>query len=111
MIEGGGSAKGWRRCKEFLLFYPNESLVLLQQIAAAAAKYLIKQVDAGAQVLQVNNALPSLSPLCLLVSSSLLLSLLSLRRGIRAIDCPSLWVQEAPFVDVGIRHQRGCLLS
>ncbi|CDJ68112.1 uroporphyrinogen decarboxylase, putative [Eimeria necatrix] len=53
MVEGGSSAKGWRRCKEFIYQHQERSLLLLQQIAAAAARYLIKQVDAGAQVLQV----------------------------------------------------------
>ncbi|OEH76119.1 putative uroporphyrinogen decarboxylase [Cyclospora cayetanensis] len=53
MVEGRSSANGWRSCKEFLFAYPEESLLLLQQIAALAAQYLIKQVDAGAQVLQV----------------------------------------------------------
>ncbi|CDJ39891.1 uroporphyrinogen decarboxylase, putative [Eimeria tenella] len=53
MVEGGSSAKGWRRCKEFIYQHQEKSLLLLQQIAAAAARYLIKQVDAGAQVLQV----------------------------------------------------------
>lgn len=56
MVEGGSSAKGWRRCKEFIYQHQEKSLLLLQQIAAAAARYLIKQVDAGAQVLQVSMA-------------------------------------------------------
>ncbi|XP_026194115.1 uncharacterized protein LOC34623053 [Cyclospora cayetanensis] len=44
MVEGRSSANGWRSCKEFLFAYPEESLLLLQQIAALAAQYLIKQV-------------------------------------------------------------------
>lgn len=53
MVEGGAAKKGWTRAKEFLFQYPKESLLLLQQIAAAATKFLVKQVEAGAQVLQV----------------------------------------------------------
>ncbi|CDJ27229.1 uroporphyrinogen decarboxylase, putative [Eimeria mitis] len=51
-LEGGAPKKGWRRAKEFMFKYPDETKLLLQQIAAAAAKYLSKQVEAGAQVLQ-----------------------------------------------------------
>ncbi|KAL8269418.1 hypothetical protein Esti_006656 [Eimeria stiedai] len=53
MVEGGGPSKDLHTCKQFLFTYPDAALLLLRDIAAAAAKYLIKQVDAGAQVLQV----------------------------------------------------------
>ncbi|KAL8436046.1 hypothetical protein ACSSS7_002006 [Eimeria intestinalis] len=53
MVEGGAPSKGLHACKQFLFNYPDAALLLLQDIAAAAAKYLVKQVDAGAQVLQV----------------------------------------------------------
>ncbi|KAL8450933.1 hypothetical protein Emag_003039 [Eimeria magna] len=53
MVEGGAPSKGLHICKQFLFSYPEAALLLLGDIAAAAAKYLIKQVDAGAQVLQV----------------------------------------------------------
>ncbi|KAL8447719.1 hypothetical protein Emed_004258 [Eimeria media] len=53
MVEGGAPSKGLHICKQFLFNHPDAALLLLKDIAAAAAQYLIKQVDAGAQVLQV----------------------------------------------------------
>ncbi|CAO1638971.1 unnamed protein product [Sympodiomycopsis kandeliae] len=52
MIEGGGS-KGFEKAKRWLFDYPEESKVLLQQIADVCADFLVGQVRAGAQMLQV----------------------------------------------------------
>ncbi|KAL8439693.1 hypothetical protein Efla_004813 [Eimeria flavescens] len=54
MVEGGPPSKSCRSSKEFLFNYPDAALLLLQDLAAAAANYLVKQVDAGAQVFDTN---------------------------------------------------------
>lgn len=52
MIEGGGS-KGFEKAKRWLYDYPDESKALLQRIADVCADFLVGQVRAGAQMLQV----------------------------------------------------------
>ena len=52
MIEGGGS-KTFARSKTWLYRYPEESYTLLGQITDVLIDYLIGQIDAGAQVVQV----------------------------------------------------------
>ncbi|PWN19254.1 putative HEM12-uroporphyrinogen decarboxylase [Microstroma glucosiphilum] len=52
MIEGGGS-KGFEKAKRWLFDYPEESKVLLQKIADVCADFLVGQVKAGAQMVQV----------------------------------------------------------
>lgn len=52
MIEGGGS-KGFEKAKRWLFDYPEESKQLLQRIADICADFLVGQVKAGAQLLQV----------------------------------------------------------
>ncbi|WFC99701.1 uroporphyrinogen decarboxylase [Malassezia yamatoensis] len=52
MIEGGGS-KTWEKAKKWLFDYPNESKVLLERIASVCAQFLVAQIHAGAQLLQV----------------------------------------------------------
>mgnify|MGYP001758694146 FL=1 len=52
MIEGGGS-KSWDKAKRWLFNYPEESCVLLQRIADECAKFLVAQICAGAQIIQV----------------------------------------------------------
>ncbi|WFD03185.1 uroporphyrinogen decarboxylase [Malassezia obtusa] len=52
MIEGGGS-KSWDKAKKWLFDYPNESKVLLERIASVCAKFLVAQIRAGAQLIQV----------------------------------------------------------
>lgn len=56
MVEGGGGGStNYRRCKQFLLDFPNEAEELLRHIARLAGVFLNKQVEAGAQVLQVGS--------------------------------------------------------
>jgi uroporphyrinogen decarboxylase len=52
MIEGGGS-KNYKRARAWLYEAPDAAHDLLQQITDAVVDYLIGQVDAGAQLLQV----------------------------------------------------------
>ena len=52
MIEGGGS-KTFARSKTWLYRYPAESQALLGQITDVLIDYLIGQIDAGAQAVQV----------------------------------------------------------
>ncbi|KAI0253033.1 Uroporphyrinogen decarboxylase [Lactifluus subvellereus] len=52
MIEGGGS-KTLQKAKTWLFKYPEESKALLDRIANICVDFLVGQVDAGAQLLQV----------------------------------------------------------
>ncbi|PKI84163.1 hypothetical protein MVES1_002134 [Malassezia vespertilionis] len=52
MIEGGGS-RSWEKAKQWLFNHPEDSRVLLDRIASTCAKFLVAQVYAGAQLLQV----------------------------------------------------------
>ncbi len=52
MIDGGGS-KTFSRSKSWLYRYPQESHRLLQRITDVLVPYLVRQVEAGAQALQV----------------------------------------------------------
>ncbi|KAF8974329.1 Uroporphyrinogen decarboxylase [Flammula alnicola] len=52
MIEGGGS-KTLQKAKTWLFKYPEESKALLTRIADVCAEFLVGQVKAGAQLLQV----------------------------------------------------------
>lgn len=52
MIEGGGS-KAFKTARRWLYQYPESSQQLLQRITDVLVDYLIGQVDAGAQMLQV----------------------------------------------------------
>ncbi|PEN05065.1 uroporphyrinogen decarboxylase [Longimonas halophila] len=52
MIEGGGS-KSYRNARRWLYQHPESSHELLNTLATLIGQYLIKQVDAGAQALQV----------------------------------------------------------
>ncbi|KAI9511287.1 Uroporphyrinogen decarboxylase [Russula earlei] len=52
MVEGGGS-KTLQKAKTWLFRYPRESKALLARIANICVDFLVGQVDAGAQLLQV----------------------------------------------------------
>lgn len=52
MVEGGGS-KTWRKAKTFFYENPSTTRKLLAAIADVSVEYLVRQADAGAQVLQV----------------------------------------------------------
>jgi uroporphyrinogen decarboxylase len=52
MVEGGGS-KSYRHARAWLYEHPEASQALLQRITDVVVEYLVKQVDAGAQMLQV----------------------------------------------------------
>ena len=52
MIEGGGS-KTWEKAKRWLFDYPEESKALLDRIANVCASFLVAQILAGAQLIQV----------------------------------------------------------
>lgn len=52
MIEGGGS-KSFIKAKTFLFTHPEESKLLLNKIGQVAAEFLIEQVRAGAQLVQI----------------------------------------------------------
>ncbi|KAJ1671994.1 Uroporphyrinogen decarboxylase in heme biosynthesis, partial [Spiromyces aspiralis] len=52
MVEGGGS-KTFAKAKSWLLKYPKTSHTLLRRITQIASEFLIGQVRAGAQMLQV----------------------------------------------------------
>lgn len=52
MIEGGGS-KNFSKCKGWLYKYPDASHELLKIIEKVSVNYLVEQVRAGAQLLQV----------------------------------------------------------
>jgi uroporphyrinogen decarboxylase len=52
MVEGGGS-KSYRHARAWLYEHPEASKALLQRITDVVVEYLVKQVDAGAQMLQV----------------------------------------------------------
>ncbi|KAJ3569347.1 hypothetical protein NP233_g5110 [Leucocoprinus birnbaumii] len=62
MIEGGGS-KGFQKAKTWIFRYPEESKALLLRIADVCVDFLVGQVKAGAQLLQVFDSWASeLSP-------------------------------------------------
>jgi uroporphyrinogen decarboxylase len=52
MVEGGGS-KSYRHARAWLYRHPDASKALLRRITDVVAEYLIGQVEAGAQMLQV----------------------------------------------------------
>jgi len=52
MIEGGGS-KSYKQARSWLYAHPDAAKSLLQRITDVVADYLIEQVEAGAQMLQV----------------------------------------------------------
>lgn len=52
MVEGGGS-KTFSKAKTWLFAHPNETHQLLNKIAEVSVRYLVGQVKAGAQMLQV----------------------------------------------------------
>jgi uroporphyrinogen decarboxylase len=52
MVEGGGS-RTYRRARSWLYRHPDASKDLLGRIADAVADYLVAQIDAGAQMVQV----------------------------------------------------------
>ncbi|GAA5860508.1 hypothetical protein JCM8547_000326 [Rhodosporidiobolus lusitaniae] len=52
MVEGGGS-RTWEKAKAWAYKYPDSAKALLQRIAEVSAEYLVGQVQAGAQLLQV----------------------------------------------------------
>jgi uroporphyrinogen decarboxylase len=52
MIEGGGS-KQFIKAKTFLFTYPEESKKLLMKIGQVAAEFLVEQIKAGAQLVQI----------------------------------------------------------
>ena len=52
MVEGGGS-KTYSKSKKWLYQHPSESLDLLQRLTDVIVEYLVEQVRAGAQLLQV----------------------------------------------------------
>lgn len=52
MIEGGGS-KTLSKAKKWLYAYPNESHKLLKLLTSLIADYLVMQIEAGAQLIQV----------------------------------------------------------
>ena len=52
MIEGGGS-KNFSKCKGWLYEHPDAALTLLGMVERASIDYLVGQVRAGAQMLQV----------------------------------------------------------
>ncbi|XP_050542627.1 uroporphyrinogen decarboxylase isoform X3 [Daktulosphaira vitifoliae] len=52
MIEGGGS-KTMSKSKKWLYKYPEESKQLLQKLTDVIIKYMVEQVKAGAQMLQI----------------------------------------------------------
>ena len=52
MVEGSGS-KDFRHAKEMIFTRPDEAHKLLQKIAGAVADYLVMQIEAGADVIQI----------------------------------------------------------
>jgi uroporphyrinogen decarboxylase len=52
MVEGSGS-KDFRHAKEMIFTRPEEAHKLLQKIAGAVADYLVMQIEAGADVIQI----------------------------------------------------------
>jgi uroporphyrinogen decarboxylase len=52
MIEGGGS-KNFKRARSWLYQHPDASRTLLRRIADALAEFLVAQIEAGAQAVQV----------------------------------------------------------
>lgn len=52
MVEGGGS-KTFSKAKEFLFAHPKESRALLNKIGQVGAEFLVEQVRAGAQTVQI----------------------------------------------------------
>jgi uroporphyrinogen decarboxylase len=52
MIEGGGS-KTFSKSKKWIYLWPEDSIKLLNLIADVTARYLIKQIESGAQVVQI----------------------------------------------------------
>lgn len=52
MVEGGGS-KTFSKAKEFLFAHPDESRQLLNKIGQVGAEFLIEQINAGAQTVQI----------------------------------------------------------
>jgi len=62
MVEGGGS-KTFQKVKTWIFKYPEESKALLMRIADVCVDFLVGQVEAGAQVLQIFDSWASeLSP-------------------------------------------------
>jgi uroporphyrinogen decarboxylase len=52
MVEGGGS-KTFSKAKEFLFSHPEESRALLNKIGEITAEFLVYQIQAGAQLVQI----------------------------------------------------------
>ncbi|KAM0788864.1 hypothetical protein ACM66B_002949 [Microbotryomycetes sp. NB124-2] len=52
MVEGGGS-KTWEKSKRWTYEHPENAKAVLQKIAEVCAEYLVGQVRAGAQLLQI----------------------------------------------------------
>ena len=52
MVEGGGS-RSWTESRAWLYKYPQESRIILSAITDVIIEYLIMQIDAGAELLQV----------------------------------------------------------
>ncbi|GAA5841460.1 hypothetical protein JCM11251_007145 [Rhodosporidiobolus azoricus] len=52
MVEGGGS-RTWEKAKAWTYKYPENAKAILQRIAEVSAEYLVGQVQAGAQLLQI----------------------------------------------------------
>jgi uroporphyrinogen decarboxylase len=62
MVEGGGS-KTFEKAKRWIFKYPQDSIKLLDRIADVCVDYLVGQVKAGAQLLQIFDSWASeLSP-------------------------------------------------
>ncbi|KAJ7113895.1 Uroporphyrinogen decarboxylase [Mycena epipterygia] len=53
MVEGSGGSKTFQKVKTWLFKYPEESRALLMRIADVCVDFLVAQVKAGAQFLQV----------------------------------------------------------
>lgn len=53
MVEGGSCKDGMPKMQNWLLKYPNETRELLDKLAECCVQYLLMQVRAGAQLLQV----------------------------------------------------------
>ncbi|KAK4057971.1 Uroporphyrinogen decarboxylase in heme biosynthesis [Microbotryomycetes sp. JL221] len=52
MVEGGGS-KTWEKSKKWIYQHPDNAKLVLNKIAHVCAEYLVGQVQAGAQLLQI----------------------------------------------------------
>lgn len=53
MLEGGTSDKQWYEAKQFTLHHPTHVSSLLEYLTEATILYLVGQIDAGAQVIQI----------------------------------------------------------